>query len=343
MPRKPRPPGRPGADHRHVVQAGTRAGLDPDGLGDLSVRRILQHPPVEHDDHWQRRRGGAGLFQQRLSRPGVLRIEAERNHVAAQQVPDLVRAGGPLLAHHPHDFGPGKVRPGPLLQQRGDRQVELLVWHRRRPAGISVDVAERDGLQDRLRRRSVFPMDQQEALGRAMELTDPRQQLYPGQRRHRFARQHDADQALVVAKPGEQTGRIIGRSNADDLVIGPVPLAQLPLHDAWRPQVVIDDQQDWSTWHGRHLRGLACRLQSQTPFPAAAASSAHTAPELVTAPDAVGRSRRDGDRQPAANYPAGGLPLQPNPAGSPGAPTAPRTGQCPSAWFMCSEVKVMSG
>ena len=86
-----------------------------------------------------------------------------------------------------------------------------------------------------------------------MELTDPRQQLCPGQLRHRFARQHDADPALAVSKPGEQTGRIIGGSNADDLVIGPVPLAQLPLHDASRPRVVIDDQQDWSTWHGRHL------------------------------------------------------------------------------------------
>ncbi len=86
-----------------------------------------------------------------------------------------------------------------------------------------------------------------------MELTDPRQQLYPGQLRHRFACQHDADQALVVAKPGEQTGRIVGGSNADDLVVGPVPLAQLPLHDASRLRVVIDDQQDWSTWHGRHL------------------------------------------------------------------------------------------
>ena len=171
---------RPGTDHRHVVQAGAWAGPHPDGLGELSVRRILQHPPVEHDDHRQRRRGGAGLFQQRLSRPGVRRVEAERDHVAAQQVPDLVRAGGPLLAHHPHDFGPGKVRPGPLLQQLGDRQVELLVRHRRGPGGIGVDVAERDGLQDRLRRRPVSPIDQQETPGRAMELTDPRQQLCPG-------------------------------------------------------------------------------------------------------------------------------------------------------------------
>ena len=182
-----------------------------------------------------------------------------------------MRAGGPLLAHHPHDFGPGKVRPGPFLQQLGDRQVELLIRHRRRPAGISVDVAERDGLQDRLRRRPVSPLDQEETPGRAMELTDPGQQLCPGQRRHRFARQHDGDQALTVAEPGEQTGRIIGGSNADDLVIGPVPLAQLPLHHASRPRVVIDDQQNWSTWHGRHLSawlvGLACRLQSPCPSP----------------------------------------------------------------------------
>ena len=173
-------PGRPGADHRHVVQAGPRAGPHPDGLGELSVRRVLQHPPVEHDDHRQRRRGGAGLFQQHLSRPGVGRVEAERDHVAAQQVPDLVRAGGPLLAHHPHDFGPGQVRPSPLLQQLGDRQVERLVRHGCGPPGVGVDVAERDGLQDRLGWRSVFPIDQEETLGRPVELTDPRQQLRPG-------------------------------------------------------------------------------------------------------------------------------------------------------------------
>jgi hypothetical protein len=86
-----------------------------------------------------------------------------------------------------------------------------------------------------------------------MELTDPRQQLCPGHLRHRLAGQHDADHAPVVAEPGEQAERIIGGSNADDLVIGPVPLAQFPLDDASCPRVVIDDQQDWSIWHGRHL------------------------------------------------------------------------------------------
>src|SRR5207249_5192169 len=108
------------------------------------------------------------------------------------------------------------------------------------------------GLQDRLRRRSVSQIDEEETLGRAVELTDPGQQLRPGQLRRRLARQHDADPAPVVAEPGEQAERIVGGSSADDLVIGPVPLAQLALDDAASLRVVIDDQQDGSSWHG-HL------------------------------------------------------------------------------------------
>jgi hypothetical protein len=68
-----------------------------------------------------------------------------------------------------------------------------------------------------------------------------------------LASQHDADPAPVVPELGEQAERIVGGSNADDLLIGPVPLAQLSLDDSSRLRVVNDDQQDWRTWHGRHL------------------------------------------------------------------------------------------
>jgi hypothetical protein len=68
-----------------------------------------------------------------------------------------------------------------------------------------------------------------------------------------LASQHDADPAPVVPEFGEQTERIVGGSNADDLIIGPVPLVQLSLDDSSRLRVVIDDQQDWRIWHGRHL------------------------------------------------------------------------------------------
>jgi hypothetical protein len=114
-------------------------------------------------------------------------------------------------------------------------------------------VVKRDGLQDWLRRRPVSPIAEKKTLGRGVELTDPCQQLRPGQLRHRLAGQHDADPAPTVAEPGEQAKRVIGGSNADDLVIGPVPLAQLALDDAASLRVVIDDQQDWSIRHGRHL------------------------------------------------------------------------------------------
>jgi hypothetical protein len=53
--------------------------------------------------------------------------------------------------------------------------------------------------------------------------------------------------------PGEQAGRIIGESNADDLVVGSVPLAELCLDNTSRPRIVIDDQQDGSIWPGRPL------------------------------------------------------------------------------------------
>jgi len=56
-----------------------------------------------------------------------------------------------------------------------------------------------------------------------------------------------------LTEPGEQAEWIIGRSGADDLVVAPVPLAQLALDNAAPLRVVIDDQQDWSVWHGRHL------------------------------------------------------------------------------------------
>ena len=86
-----------------------------------------------------------------------------------------------------------------------------------------------------------------------MELADLRQQLCAGHSWHPLTGQDDADQAPIVAEPGEQAGRIIGGSSANDLVIGSVPLAELCLDDTARPRIVIDDQQDWSIWHERHL------------------------------------------------------------------------------------------
>jgi hypothetical protein len=44
-----------------------------------------------------------------------------------------------------------------------------------------------------------------------------------------------------VAKLGEQAERVIGGVHADDLVVGPVPLAKLSRDEAPRPRIVIDD------------------------------------------------------------------------------------------------------
>jgi hypothetical protein len=86
-----------------------------------------------------------------------------------------------------------------------------------------------------------------------MEFTDPGQQLCPGHLWHPLAGQHDADRAPVVAELAEQAQWTIGGPNADDLVVGPVPLAKLSLDGAWRPRIVIDDEQNWNVWHGHHL------------------------------------------------------------------------------------------
>jgi hypothetical protein len=87
-----------------------------------------------------------------------------------------------------------------------------------------------------------------------MELTDPGQQLCPGHLRHLLASQHDPDQAPVVAELGEQAERIVGRVSTDDLIVRPVPLAELSLDNTSRPRIVIDYQQHWSRTHRRHLR-----------------------------------------------------------------------------------------
>jgi hypothetical protein len=67
-----------------------------------------------------------------------------------------------------------------------------------------------------------------------------------------LASQHDADLAPVVAELREQAVRVIIESDAPDLVVGGIPLAQLVLHDVARPRVIVDEKQDWGIWHEQH-------------------------------------------------------------------------------------------
>ena len=212
-------------------------------------------------------------MQQRLARLAFHRVEAERDRVAVQQIPDLVGARGPLLAHHPHHLESGPMRPGPVLEQLGNGQMESLVRHRHRPGHVIIDVTERDGLQDLVRRRPVAPFDQQQALGRRVIVTDQGQEFGPGYPGHRLAGQHDADLALALAQPGQQADRVVGGSSADDLVIGPVPVTELGFDHAPRVQIVVDDQQDRGIWRRPYRgarRGIHCNHDPIPPRPVAA-------------------------------------------------------------------------
>ncbi len=122
--------------------------------------------------------------------------------------------------------------------------MEPLVRHRHRPGHVVIDVPERDRLQDRLRRRPVSPVDQQQALGRRVVVPDPGQQPGPGHSGHRLGGQHDADLALPVAELSQQADRVIGGSSANDLVVSSVPAAQLAFGHGPLVQIVVDEQQD---------------------------------------------------------------------------------------------------
>jgi len=86
-----------------------------------------------------------------------------------------------------------------------------------------------------------------------VEVPDPGQQLRPGHPGHPLAGHDDADQAPVVAQPGQQAERIIAGSSTDDLVISPVPLTKLSLDDTSPVRIVVNDKQDRRIWHARHL------------------------------------------------------------------------------------------
>jgi hypothetical protein len=94
--------------------------------------------------------------------------------------------------------------------------------------------------------------NQKKPLGRPVKLADTGQQVRPGPPRHLLPSQHDANQAPVIVEVGEQAERIIAGISANDLIIRPVPLAQLSRDHASRPRIVIDNQQHWSISHRPH-------------------------------------------------------------------------------------------
>jgi hypothetical protein len=85
-----------------------------------------------------------------------------------------------------------------------------------------------------------------------VELTDPGQQLRPGRPGLPLPGQDHAEQAPVVAQPGQQAERVIGGSGTGDLIVNSIPFAKLSLDDISPLRIVVNDQQDWSIWHRRH-------------------------------------------------------------------------------------------
>jgi hypothetical protein len=64
----------------------------------------------------------------------------------------------------------------------------------------------------------------------------------------------DEHAVQAFAERAERAQRPAGGPDGDDLVVGPVALAKLTLDGLPLAEVVVDDEQDWSIWRGRHPR-----------------------------------------------------------------------------------------
>src|ERR1700745_2379625 len=80
------------------------------------------------DDGGQSRLVNAMVTDELLSGRGVRRAEFERDAVAAQQVPQVVAGGRPLLADDAVDQVPGPVGNGPGGQRLLHLRVEPFLW-----------------------------------------------------------------------------------------------------------------------------------------------------------------------------------------------------------------------
>ena|SRR5919199_1365635 len=78
---------------------------------------LVKDPAVKHHHHRQLLTGCLDRAEQPLALLGVHRIEAKGDAVAAEQVPQLVRAGRPLLADDPDRPEPWTVQPPPLVEE----------------------------------------------------------------------------------------------------------------------------------------------------------------------------------------------------------------------------------
>jgi hypothetical protein len=235
--------GRARADHGQVV--GDRLGVGPDrqGLGEFGVGRVGQDAAVEQHRHRQPLGGRASRGEQPPALVGVGRVEAERYAVAAQQVPQLVGAGRPLIADDPDSLELLAVQACPLVEEAADRLVEPLV------AGLGglvdpvVELVEGGGLQDRLGGGAVAPVDQQRPLRGGVQAVGAGQEPHPGHGGHPLVGQHQRHLPTVRLEPLERPQPSLRVAVADQSIIGPVALVELLPEDSERHRVVVDGHQ----------------------------------------------------------------------------------------------------
>src|SRR5215469_10211424 len=108
-------------------------------------------------------------------RTGV--VEAGRDPVPGECVPQLFGAGRPAFADQLDRFETALVLVAPLAQELGDRLVEVLVGTLHGTRYPMVDLAPGDGVEDRPGRVPLAPADRGHPRHRRVDLPDLRQRL----------------------------------------------------------------------------------------------------------------------------------------------------------------------
>src|SRR5215218_7006624 len=97
--------------------------------------------------------------------------------VAAEDVPELVRACGPAIAHHTDLLEDGTVGLRPVVEELGDHLVEILITGMLGLVDVVVDITEGHSLEDGLLGRPIAPPDEQCPAGGGEELASLREEL----------------------------------------------------------------------------------------------------------------------------------------------------------------------
>jgi hypothetical protein len=172
-------------------------------------------------------------------------VEAEWDAVAAQQVPDLVRAGGPLLPDDPEGLEPGTVPPRPRVQEPADRLMEEKNSSEG-PQGLAVQSSTWPRAAARRMDSAAERSPQLISATRCAPGCRPctrLRKLGPAHGRHPLVSQHQAQLPAVVPELLEPAQPSLRGGGADHLVVGSVALVQLPLDGAERRLVIINGQQ----------------------------------------------------------------------------------------------------